>query len=285
MDWNVPVICVECKLEGVLTPLGSMEELCAPGNREVTCERCNSTFRVFDGIPVLVPESLMRPANVPQSNENIEYQEFDTHATKKVAHLVQSFSRGISLDIGCGKGPYTEYFEGPVVVTDINFHFVQEAELRHRKGQRVTGVVADARVLPFPPCSFDFVFCSEVIEHLDQFEVIPALAEMKSTANEHVCIDTINPSSFLETIRRLLVYFGVFGGKDFEDEALMHHSEVTARILRREGFSVRGCIGWVSRDRIRLGLLWDVYDLFVWRLPFLAGTIVGIRDRRQARCQ
>ena len=66
------------------------------------------------------------------------------------------------LDIGCGRGGYSLklFHEGADVVSlDIISEYFQH----HQKSQFILG---NAVLLPFKSESFDFVFCSSLIEHV-----------------------------------------------------------------------------------------------------------------------
>ena len=61
------------------------------------------------------------------------------------------------LDIGCGIQPYRKYYEK-------RFSWLVSIDIEKRSP--LLSVISDASVLPFRDESFDFVLCSEVIEHL-----------------------------------------------------------------------------------------------------------------------
>ncbi len=73
---------------------------------------------------------------------------------------------------------------------------------------------------------------------------------------------------------------GVYEAPEYHDEVLKHKIFFSPRLLRSKGFAVRGCIGWMSRDAIRLGPLWDLYDALVYRAPSLAGTLIGLFEKK-----
>ncbi|MBF0123429.1 MAG: class I SAM-dependent methyltransferase [Candidatus Omnitrophica bacterium] len=65
------------------------------------------------------------------------------------------------LDVGCGAIPF------PLATVVVDLH---TGETSHRQAPLVTNgkelVVADIQDLPFPDKSFDFVYCSHVLEHV-----------------------------------------------------------------------------------------------------------------------
>lgn len=87
------------------------------------------------------------------------------------------------LDVGCGRGyglaTTTREFRPKIAVgIDIS---IQGWKLNQdiRGPSRARFVVADAAHLPFRAGIFDFVFSSDVLEHLDESSVIKALKEIK----------------------------------------------------------------------------------------------------------
>ena len=138
------------------------------------------------------------------------------------------------------------------------------------------GVVADARLLPFPPDCFGYVFCSNIIEHLVPAEVPRAILSLKEVTAGTLQVDVPNDSVLLTILRRQSTRMGLFLEVEYEDSTLMHHASLDARNLSGEGFEVHGCVHWLSRERIRLGRLWDLYDAVAWHFPSVAGTLIGL---------
>ena len=80
---------------------------------------------------------------------------FDEDRFKVMADVCE----GKTLDLGCGKGPYTHLLpEGPGL--DIS----REALKEYRRGWKIQG---DAESLPVRDEAFDTVFCSELLEHVE----------------------------------------------------------------------------------------------------------------------
>jgi SAM-dependent methyltransferase len=77
---------------------------------------------------------------------------------------------GLLLDVGCGMRPYESLFR--------QYH-VRTVGLDVTKDGSVADVVADAKRLPFDQDAFELVLCSEVIEHLDDYDgVIEEIARV-----------------------------------------------------------------------------------------------------------
>ncbi len=73
------------------------------------------------------------------------------------------------LDVGCGDGSFTKYLVGrsnKVFAIDIKNQNIE------KKLPQVIYKKADARKLPFKNATFDFVFCSDVLEHVENYQKI-----------------------------------------------------------------------------------------------------------------
>ncbi|MBU1942992.1 MAG: methyltransferase domain-containing protein [Actinobacteria bacterium] len=270
---SVPLVCPACLGRGDEVPIGDLARVSGEMDADLECSACGEAYPVIAGIAVLVPSERRTPENYPGEQVSAEYAGYETEATRKVAGLVSRYSRGLCLDLGCGKGPYSDCFRGDLVLADRNYYFVREALDGYGGVHRAFGAVVEAAHLPFPESLFDFTFCSSMLEHLPADEVLPAIAAMKRVSRDRLQVDIPNASAFAERFHSLMRRLGVFTSDRYEDSSLMHTEQMLdTEVLRREGFQVHGCIGWVGRERIKIGSLWDVYDLIVWRLPALAGT-------------
>lgn len=86
------------------------------------------------------------------------------------------------LDLGCGEGRHVigaafYYPEAKIVGVDLSVDDLQKAKTRHRefKPDYVDNcgyLNADAKALPFANHSFDHVVCSEVLEHIHDYEAV-----------------------------------------------------------------------------------------------------------------
>jgi SAM-dependent methyltransferase len=80
------------------------------------------------------------------------------------------------LDIGCLDGHLTEYLTGrgnEVFTVDTADHGIG------RRLAEVRTVIGEGQRLPFTDGVFDFVFCSDVLEHVENFEaIVPEIARV-----------------------------------------------------------------------------------------------------------
>lgn len=84
------------------------------------------------------------------------------------------------LDLGCGEGRHTigaayKNRDIRVIAVDLSFKDLSTAAKRHQEfdseaRNRCTYMQANGLNLPFPDHSFDHVLCSEVLEHIPDFE-------------------------------------------------------------------------------------------------------------------
>ena len=264
-------------MNGLDVPLGDLVDIARA--ESIACPSCGVDYKVIDGIPVLVPARYVGPNNTPAESIDKEHLEYENEATKRVARLLSANRRNLSLDAGCGKGTYSDEFGRDLVLLDSNFFFVSEAVKRCDGARSCFGVVADVRCLPFAQGTFDLVFSSNVIEHLPSPDVARAIDGMKRATREILQVDTPNEHGLIGLLKSVMARLGVYGRSDYQDESLSHQTEFSPAALRRLGFDVSGCIGWVTRKRIRLGPLWDLYDPVASRVPYLAGTLIGIWRR------
>ena len=97
------------------------------------------------------------------------------------------------LDVGCGKGSsivrkMRAKIRGQYIVgCDIFQPYIRESK---QSGLYDDCVLADARYLPFISKSFEFVFCLEVIEHLEKIEGEKLLSNLENLASKEVVIST-----------------------------------------------------------------------------------------------
>lgn len=275
----VRICCPSCLEGGTEVTLGDLRELSAAPDGTLECPGCGERYPVIGGIPVMLTSGARDKREPHGASE--EHEAYETGATKRIARLVGKLSGPLSLDVGCGKGPYSGFFSGDLVLVDINPDFLREAMGRRERNGRVMGVVADAAMLPFATGSFDFVLCSSMLEHLPPGDVGRAVASLRGLARGTLLVDVPNENGLVVRLRRALHERGVFDDTRYEDEVLDHHVFFSPRSLRAHGFTVRGCIGWTSRETLRLGPLWDLYDLLVYRLPRLADTLVGFHGKKR----
>lgn len=197
--------------------------------------------------------------------------------TPRIRTLIKKYSKNLSLDAGCGHGDYFCFFSGNVVGIDLDLSSLKKA-LRNRRSRRDIFIVqADVRFLPFAKNVFDFVLCSQVIEHIpenDAKRVIRQFEEI-ARADKVILVDTPNTNLLQECLRRLLHISWVSRQRNvcsFQQHCSFH----TKSKLEKMGFRVNGCLShWGGTLLPRF--LGALYDIATWNLPEFAGTLIGIK--------
>tara|TARA_B100000315_G_scaffold8245_1_gene8155 strand:- start:8869 stop:9546 length:678 start_codon:yes stop_codon:yes gene_type:complete len=106
----------------------------------------------------------------------------------------RSLSKRLSLlDIGCGNGFFTYYFERIYDTTALDFSiYMLKNNHCHKR------IYGSATTLPFSDGSFDITFCSNLLHHLDNHE--DAVLEMKRVSRKYLVLsepNRNNPLMFL----------------------------------------------------------------------------------------
>lgn len=171
-----------------------------PGDAQVQtgvlrCTRCDSTYAVRDGVPILLTEPLRSEVERKTGDQmSTQFAQYQTKATKAVAKLLDRLTpqAGVVLDLGSGRAPYLDALRGDVICVDLFPPFLTDLGSRSEPGRRVHAVCASAIELPFPEAVADVVFASELIEHLSPEEADRALEMWPRYARSWCVIDTPN---------------------------------------------------------------------------------------------
>lgn len=172
----------------------------------LACEGCRRVHPIVDGIPVLLPEG----AHAQVEEHDHEYEPGDAYNVGGEGHrawleiglykrdlmakLVRGRTPRASLDVGCGDWGLHHDVVAAIgrevaVSGDVSLKLVSFARSHASAPNRVHHLVFSAEALPFRDGTFDFTYCSEVLEHLDHPE--RALAEMARTGAGGRCIFTV----------------------------------------------------------------------------------------------
>lgn len=105
-----------------------------------------------------------------------------------------NYSRQMSLlDIGCGNGFFTYYFEKSYHTVALDFSLSML-----KKNPALEKICASANKLPFSDRSFDILFCSNLLHHAENVEGI--ISEMKRVSRKYIILsepNRDNPLMFL----------------------------------------------------------------------------------------
>jgi ubiquinone/menaquinone biosynthesis C-methylase UbiE/uncharacterized protein YbaR (Trm112 family) len=234
------LVCPKC-----LSQLG-WSESCA------TCNTCVTTFRLVDGIPVLLRreteagELKRRQAEYFDGDVDIEYEIARPHGAphlyrwlleekfrRSVAGLTAMLDDATVLTVCAGSGLDAEFLAqsgAQVIAADISLGASRRAAERARRYDvSIAAVVADVEHLPFADKSIDLVYVHDGLHHLDRPDV--GLAEMARVARRAVCVS--------EPARAALTRLGVRFGVALEHEesgnrvARLSLAEVTDALAAR----------------------------------------------------
>jgi 2-polyprenyl-3-methyl-5-hydroxy-6-metoxy-1,4-benzoquinol methylase len=99
---------------------------------------------------------------------------------REVIRSILPHDHGIALDLGCGVGIYSLdlcRIGYEVISVDISKSYLEKVKiLRSKVNKEWHLILADASNLPFRKDSFDFILCTEVLEHLQN--MLKALIEI-----------------------------------------------------------------------------------------------------------
>jgi SAM-dependent methyltransferase len=247
----------------------------------VVCPKCEKEYPIIAGMPVLLEDTKGYTFDIDFFKPSSEHLSYSLEPTKKIGRLLQKYKVDTALDVACGLGAYTSYFACNTLVSfDISPYFIMKCIEKEGRDSGRHWFVADVMNIPFKNDSFDLIFASSILEHLEPHEVKLAIGKFNSLLrNEGIIqIDVPNNSRTQDLLRKTMTHLGFYDDDEFVDHPeLGHHSLFLRKDLEKLGFDVHGCIGWVTRQKLPLGVLWEFYDLIGWYLPSLAGTLIGLK--------
>ena len=271
--------CIKCNNTSLNLEISSMKnDEVWEGN--IYCDRCKANYAIKQGIPIMLLESKnMSFSSTPELEEVLKF----LSTTKKIRELVsQNSINAFSLDAGCGPGLYLKYFKGETVAFDINLYFLNLAR-KNYSGQNIIHYIAgDIKFLPFRDNVFDFVFNSSVLEHFKQDEIVSVLREFERVSKGLIQIDCPNCSYLTVVLPKILAKLKLYrleGPLSGDSEELYHHSIITTNFLRREGYKVKGCIGYTTREQLNYQI-GNVLDFLVYNFPYIAGTLIAFKNTK-----
>ncbi len=146
---------------------------------------------------------------------------------------------GRILDIGCDGATLTEVVAQKagaeeVVGIDISAEAVTYSRRKHPDFHLAVGHAED---LPFRDASFDMIFCSEVLEHVEYPEKLLAEVKRCLTMDGYCIIEVPTESMFFKAVWALWTRFGP--GKAWEHAHVVDfRGDLLDRLLRAAGFRV-----------------------------------------------
>ena len=244
---------------------------------ELVCMKCNFSYPIKEGIAVMFEEPSKALFEPTPELEEISHV---LPPTKKIAELIKKRSNCFTLEAGCGPGGYLDAYQSDIVALDIIPYFLKLTRKNYKGKHNLHLVAANVKKMPFKDNVFGFSVCSSVLEHLEEEDLDNVLGDLERMTNGLVQVDTPNYSKLMRFMIELLIKIGFFKLDQQTDQTideLYHHCFVTTSYLKKRGYGVKGCLGQMSRGRLKCDWLADIYDLIMYHIPYLAGTIIGTK--------
>lgn len=211
-------------------------------------------YAVYSAIPVVA--ALTGPTNWWQTIRR-EIARSGCHSILDLGCGVQSMVRRFKVDYSLGVDIYEPYLE----------------ESR-KKGIHSEYKQADIRIVDFPPRSFDAVFASEVVEHLEKKEGLALLDRAARWARKRVFITT--PNGYLNQ--------NIYDENPYQT----HKSGWTVPELKTLGFRVygmnglKGILGEEGKPKYSPKFFWlgasQITNILTYYTPRIAFQLLGIKE-------
>lgn len=123
---------------------------------------------------------------------------------ERVSHLEKYIVGNKILDAGCGGGGYVDFLcrQGfHVTGIDINPDFLDVADKHMRLGDYLAG---DLSNLPFPNKHFDFTYCFDVLEHVED---LPVLKELIRVTRNRIIITVPREDDFMHNYNLTFLHY------------------------------------------------------------------------------
>ncbi len=217
------------------------------------------------------------------------------------------------LDIGCRHGEDIQQvldsgFKGKVVGVDIDGEVLRRASVKFKGANNVEILRANAIELPFKDDSFDLVYSSEVIEHIEDVgsflrEVGRVLKKggvlivtTPSRYNYITAIGNLVPAPCKKRLRRL-VYHIAPGDENVDPHVREYTYKELRRIFENNKFAVRSIKGGTLRVPFwslfskfsRLLSMWEkldgLLDKFSWGIHLKANFVITAVNTGEKGCE
>lgn len=180
-----------------------------------------------------------------------------------IRKLASKFQACKILDVGCGKGEYTDYFalENEVIGLDVNDYRIGKESLKFEFIQY------DGKTFPFTDNTFDVVISWDVIEHIEADQsFVTEIRRVLKPGGRCIC-GTPNRDRVANMLRKLLlnpVKYPLIIEKNSDLGDVIHVREYTESLLanvfknasfqkirtEKLGFGIRGKIDWFVKKPI-----------------------------------
>jgi SAM-dependent methyltransferase len=216
---------------------------------DLKCSKCNITYRVKDGIPVMLPdlESVDNEQNLAVEKEFYENMFSDLkglddghcimYGHERIYNFMNGIEKGSVLEVGCGGGHHSVNLAQrgfDVTAIDISLNGLRAAKkLAEHEGQDIQFICGDIKRLPFADKDFDICFCSLILHHFKSLDNI--LKELSRVTKKYFIafeVNALDPISFV----RFNVLNPLIGVKNISKNQRALFPEKLGDILTKNGF-------------------------------------------------
>ncbi|MDO8594550.1 MAG: class I SAM-dependent methyltransferase [bacterium] len=191
------------------------------------------------------------------------------HSTKgkqiAFSYVLRPVSGAPALDVGCGDGYWSEILrKAGYKVTSIDQERTYPNVDSGSRYEQMQPVDIN-KPLPFPDGSFDLIWCTEVIEHLDRHTL--AISEMRRVLKPKGRMIITTPNSFF-WLHYLLLLFGL-SNKDWQNEGHVNFFSLDDIKKLFPGAAVYGYFPYMLiKAKIAIGI------------PLLSPTFVVVEEKK-----
>lgn len=213
------------------------------------CEKCNITYSIKDGIPVMLPDlkSVDNEQNLAIEKEFYENMFSDlkglddghciVYGHDRIYNFMENIERGSVLEVGCGGGHHSVNLTKrgfDVTAIDISLNGLRAAKkLAEHENQDVLFLCGDIKQLPFKDNAFDICFCSLILHHFTALDNI--VKELSRVTRKYFVafeVNALDPISFI----RFNVLNPAFGIKNISKNQRALFPKNLKKILEKNGF-------------------------------------------------
>lgn len=228
--------CTECKGSLILS-------------ENFFCSKCNITYPVKDGIPVMLTnlKSVDDEQNLEVEKDFYENMFSDlkglddghciVYGHDRIYNFMEDIERGSVLEVGCGGGHHSVNLAKrgfDVTAIDISLNGLRAAKrLTEHERQNILFLCGDIKRLPFADKEFDICFCSLILHHFTALDNI--IKELSRVTRKYFVafeVNALDPISFM----RFNVLNPVFGIKNISKNQRALFPKNLENILVQNGF-------------------------------------------------